>query len=204
LLLTGTLWWRPLRGRILWSARSRSSRYLDTRELTVTLRRTQKLARALPATSDNPPPPDTALGDWFVNRILVDRRPLLLLVASETLLPILIPARDVSTLPARLPELVAARLRRARVPEALIAAEIAAMAPIGVSKTANASIMGVVVDFGYAVETHLPIRAWDETTLPFVEAAISETPCFASRRVGQVIVPELDSPTALADRWGAR
>jgi hypothetical protein len=172
--------------------------------LTVTLRRTQKLARALPVTSDNPPPPDTALGDWFVNRFVVDRRPLLLLVASNSLLPILIPARDVGTLPRRLPDLVAARLRRAGIPAPLIDAEVAAMAPVGVSKTSDRSVMGIVVDFAYAVETHLPVRAWDETTLPFVEAQISETPCFASRRSEQVVVPELDAPMALAHRWGAR
>lgn len=47
--------------------------------MTVTLRRTQKLARALPLSSESPPPPDTALGDWYVNRLVVDRRPLLLL-----------------------------------------------------------------------------------------------------------------------------
>lgn len=172
--------------------------------MTVTLRRTQKLARALPATREDAPPPDTALGDWFVNRFVVDRRPLLLLVASHTLLPIIIPARDVSSLPERLPELVAARLRRLGIPPHQIDAEIAAMAPVGVSKTSDRSVMGIVVDFGYAVETHLPVQAWDETTLPFVEAQIAETPCFASRRSEQVVVPDIDSPAALAHRWGAR
>ena len=45
---------------------------------------------------------DTALGDWYVNRLVVDRQPLLLLVSSSSLLPLLMPARGVRSLPERL------------------------------------------------------------------------------------------------------
>ncbi len=171
--------------------------------MTVTLRRTQKLARALPVTDGDALPPDTALGDWYVNRLVVDRRPLLLLVASRTLFPIVMPARDVSTLAARLPEIVGARLRRAGIPPALIDAEIAAMAPVGVAKTADRSVLGIMVDFAEAVALYLPIRAWDESTLPFIEAKVAQTPCFSSRRFAETVFPDSATPAALADRWGA-
>lgn len=172
--------------------------------MTVTLRRTQKLARALPLSVESPPPPDTALGDWYVNRLVVDRRPLMLLVAARTLFPILVPARNVGSLPERLPRIVASGLFRARMPVEHIDAEFAAMTPVGVAKTADRSVLGIMVDFADATAAYLPSRAWDETTLPFVEARLAETPCFSSRRFSETIFPADATRIALADRWGAR
>ena len=77
----------------------------------VILRPTRKLNSLLPATEVIPTSSDTALGDWYVNRVVVDRQPLLLLVSSTSLLPMLIPAQNVRGLPARLAALVEARLR---------------------------------------------------------------------------------------------
>jgi hypothetical protein len=71
----------------------------------VVIRPTQKLRSALPATQPVEPS-DTALGDWYVNRLVVDRRPLLLLVSSESLLPVLVPATHVRELPQHLEDLV--------------------------------------------------------------------------------------------------
>jgi uncharacterized protein DUF6933 len=61
----------------------------------VILRPTKKLGALLPPEKSVPVSHDTALGDWYVNRIVVDRQPLLLLVSSASLLPLLLPARDV-------------------------------------------------------------------------------------------------------------
>ena len=52
----------------------------------VVLRRTRKLERILSVSASLPTQSDTALGDWYVNRLTVDRRPLLLLVSSHGLL----------------------------------------------------------------------------------------------------------------------
>lgn len=171
--------------------------------MTVTLRRTQKLARALPITTEAPRPPDTALGDWYANRLVVDRRPLVLLVSAVTLFPMLIPGRDIASLPERLPDLVGQRLRRAGISSRHVAAEIAAMNPVQVAKTADRSVVGILVDFAGAAALYLPIRGWDETTLPFVEARLAETPCFASRSTARTVHPDRDTPRALAARWGA-
>ena len=78
--------------------------------MTVILRRTEKLADVLPISAGVPVESDTGLGDWYVNRIVHDRKPLLLLVSAITLLPILILARNVRALPTQLPELVRRRL----------------------------------------------------------------------------------------------
>ena len=78
----------------------------------VILRPTRKALASLVPLTDVASGSDTALGDWYVNRIVVARRPLLLLVSSRSLLPILAPAREVRGLPMRLPGLVASRLKR--------------------------------------------------------------------------------------------
>ena len=75
----------------------------------VVLRPTRKLRSLLPATDVVPRGFDTALGDWYVNRLTADRKPLLLLVSSTSLLPMLVPAWDVRGLPKRLVALKIAR-----------------------------------------------------------------------------------------------
>jgi hypothetical protein len=169
----------------------------------VVLRRTQKLAAALPISVPAPPDSTTALGDWYVNRLTVDRRPLLLLASTRSLLPMLIPARDVASLPARLPDLVATRLRRLGIPLSVVQAEIASMRPVQVGATADRSVVGIMVDFAKSVPFHLDPGAWDDTTLPFVEAQLAETPCHASGRSEDVIFPDRKAPELLLARWGA-
>ncbi len=53
----------------------------------VILRPTQKLRALLPLTTGSFGESETALGDWYINRIVVDRRPLLLLLSAKALLP---------------------------------------------------------------------------------------------------------------------
>ena len=169
----------------------------------VVLRRTQKLAAALPISTPVSADSTTALGDWYVNRLTVDKRPLLLLVSARSLLPLLIPARDVASLPDRLPDLVAARLRRLGIPPAVVHAEIASIRPVRVGPTADRSVVGIMVDFAKGVPFHLEVGAWDDTTLPFVEAQLAETPCHASGRFEDVIFPDRKAPELLLARWGA-
>ena len=78
----------------------------------VVLRATRKVLRTLPSITANDTASDTALGDWYVNRVVVDRQPLLLLVSSLSLLAIIAPARKVRDLPKRLPRVVVDRLLR--------------------------------------------------------------------------------------------
>ena len=171
--------------------------------MTVTLRRTQKLASVLPATIETPPAPDSALGDWYANRIVVNRKPLLLLLSSRTLLAILLPARELRALPSRLGDVVAQRLRRLGIEQRLIEAEVGAMDPVLVSKTSDRAIVGIMVDFANMIPYHLDRGAWDESTLPFVEARLAKVPCFTSRAGEQTVFPDVATRTVLAERWGA-
>src|SRR6476646_119152 len=113
----------------------------------VILRPTRKLASLLPVTGIATAPGDTALGDWYVNRIVVNRQPLLLLVSSASLLPMLVPARDVRGLPARLAELVETRLRHFGLEARTINAEKSAMTPVEIGPTTDRSVLGIMVDF---------------------------------------------------------
>ena len=120
----------------------------------VILRPTRKLNSLLPATEVIPTSSDTALGDWYVNRVVVDRQPLLLLVSSTSLLPMLIPAQNVRGLPARLAALVEARLRRCGLDDRTIAAETLAMASVAVGPTVDRSVLGIMVDFAKAADAN--------------------------------------------------
>jgi len=169
----------------------------------VILRPTAKLRSLLPLSDAPISPSDTALGDWYVNRLVVDRRPLLLLVSSRALLPLLIPARSVRNLPVRLAELVGARLTRLGVNASVIAAEVRTMTPVVTAPTNDRSTLGIMVDFAKSIPYHLDPNGWDETTLPFVESRLAETPCHAGRRQEQVIFPDRDAPALLSARWSA-
>jgi hypothetical protein len=171
--------------------------------LTVFLRRTEKLAAVLSLTEHMPSASDTALGDWYVNRFVVDPQPLLLLVSAVTLLPLIIPARDVRRLPSQLPQLVRQRLQRFELNPAWLDAEIAAMSPVLVAKTASRSVLGVMTDFVKAVGFYLPSGGWDATSLPFVEARLAETPLFTSRAITATVFPVKATPERLSARWSA-
>jgi hypothetical protein len=97
---------------------------------------------------------------------VVDRRPLLILVSSTSLLPILIPARDVASLPERLPALVHARLERLGVPGPVIDAEVDAMRPVVTADTSNRSVTGIMVDFAQMTPYHLDAGRWNDDSLP--------------------------------------
>ena len=167
----------------------------------VILRRTRKLSALLPATEVVPANSDTALGDWYVNRVVVDRQPLLLLVSSITLLPLLIPARDVRGLPGRLAALVESRLRRCGIDNQAITAEAGAMASVAVGPTVDRSVLGIMVDFAKAVPLYIEREQWDEATLRVVEERLAETPCHAARPYDRVIFPEKKAPEVLRAKW---
>lgn len=155
----------------------------------------------LPVTTETPPAPDSALGDWYANRMVVDRKPLLLLLSSRALLAILLPARDLRTLPSRLGEVVAQRLRRFGMEKELIDAEVAAMGRVHVSKTCDRAVVGIMVDFAKMIPYHLDQGAWDESTLPFVEAKLAGAPCFSGRPGDQAVFPDVATRALISARW---
>ncbi len=170
----------------------------------VILRPTRKLQALLPPRGAVLDSSDTALGDWYVNRLTVDRQPLLLLVSAASLLPMLLPARGVRRLPERLAALVGQRLQRCGVNPLVIGAETRAMGEVVVAPTIDRSVLGIMVDFSKAVSWYLEPGGWSEATLPEVEARLAETPCHASRAVDRVVFPDRKAPELLNAKWAAR
>jgi hypothetical protein len=169
----------------------------------VILRPTLKLRKLLPVTDAATLESDTALGDWYVDRLVVDKRPLLLLVSSKGLWPLLTTARDVRSLPQRLPQQLADSLRRTSIPEPLIAAECNAMSPVVVAPTRDRSILGVMNDSIYRLPYHLERGRWNEDTLPLVEYQLARTPWFAKGQAAKVTHPLEAVPELLEARWTA-
>lgn len=168
----------------------------------VILRATQKVLKTLPASAGETDASNTALGDWYINRITLDRQPLLLIVSSNSRLAILTPARDVKTLPSRIGKLVAARLARLGVAQDLIAAEVAAMDVVLVGRTRDRSVTGQLVDFAKAIPYYVPVgTAKDDAVLHFVEHRLGETPCLCGRSGSEAIWPERESVRLLEKRW---
>jgi hypothetical protein len=168
----------------------------------VVLRPVKALNNSLPLSNISAPASTTALGDWYAKRVVVDRKPLVVLVSSKSLLAIVISARDLRSLPDRLPELVASRLRRHDVDRRLIEREVAAMSPVVIAPTADRSVIGIMIQIANELPAHLEIGAWDESTLPIVEAQIAQTPWHAGRRQDEVIWPDRAIHDLLLKRWG--
>ena len=146
---------------------------------------------------------DNALGDWYVSRLVIDRKPLLLLVSAASRLAIVIPARDVKSLPVRLAQIVGLRLRRIGVSESVIASEVAATTLVCVGKTVDRSVTGQLVDFAKALPHYLPVNGWDESTLISAEDKLAETPCRAGRSSAEVIWPLRTAIELLNTTWSA-
>ena len=167
----------------------------------VILRATRKVLRSLPQSAVEVYVSDTALGDWYVNRMVVDRQPLLLMVSALSLLAVLTPARAVRTLPDRFPGLIADRLRRLGVDWHLIGREMEAMLTVRVGTTKDRSVVGTMVDFAKMIPYDLPEDGWDASSLRSAEESLAETPCRASRSFQEVIFPGKATIQLLRAKW---
>lgn len=169
------------------------------------LRATLKLLKSLPdCSAELPETPINALGDWYANKVVVHRRPVILLMSSTSLLTILAPARDVKTLPDRLPQLVGDRLRRLPVSEHIVAAEVEAMGQVLVSKTLDRSLRAQLVHLARELPYYLPAEGWQDSDLGKAEDVLSDTPCRVSRPDVQSIWPKRTAARLLLATWPAQ
>jgi hypothetical protein len=166
------------------------------------LRATKKVLSRLPApTTPDETPVENALGDWFVNRVVIARQPLLVLVSSTSLLPIVTPANNVRGLPDRLWKLVFGRLVRLGVPDRLAQAELEAMEPMHVAPTNDRSVVGILTQFCLDLPYVVPEGPWTHEDLMRAESRLGETPCHASRRFEDVVWPNEKAVELIWSRW---
>ena len=86
----------------------------------------------------------TALGDWYATILAARPSHLVLLVNESTRLPVVLPARELSTVATRIPEAITDVLRDLGVDPAVIDRERAAMAEIVFGRTASRSVLGTM------------------------------------------------------------
>lgn len=167
----------------------------------VILRATHKILRILPKTAHPEVSSDTALGDWYINRIVIDRRPLLLMISGPSRLAILEPARDVKHLPQRIAASVERRLNSLGASRHWIDKEIAAMDTVAVASTKDRSVVGQMVDFAKAVPFYLPEGDWGDPDLRMIETRLSETPCLCGGRSEDTIWAKREAVALLSKKW---
>jgi hypothetical protein len=166
----------------------------------VVLRPTRKLRAVLP-TSDAVVLSTGALGDWYVDRQVHGHQPLLLVVSAASLLPIVVRAKNVRDLPARLPDVVALRLVRLGVTASLIESERREMMTVQIGPANDRSVIGTMVDFAKGISYYLE-AGWRDEDLRVLEDRLAETPCRAGKRQDLVVFPDRKARELLATRWG--
>ncbi|MBI1944526.1 MAG: hypothetical protein HYS27_02450 [Deltaproteobacteria bacterium] len=113
-----------------------------------TLRCTQKLLKRLKtAPSPSPPAPTTVLGDWYANHVIVGRQHLVVCCSERTYLPVIVPARELASLPSRLTDALGTMLVALDVPEGALREELAAMSEVAIGKTASRVVVGVLTEY---------------------------------------------------------
>jgi hypothetical protein len=139
-----------------------------------TLRATAKLLKRLKAMPDPSPPPSTGrLGAWYANLLVVRPAQLVLCVSERTLLPVLVPAKDISSLPQRLAIAAGEMLRAIGVPEVEVIRELRQMVEWRIAKTASRQVLGSMNDFAWMAEVD------PRETMSLLDRALllAESPC---------------------------
>lgn len=100
-------------------------------------------------------PPTTVLGDWYATLVYARPHQLVVCMNERTLLVVLVPARESSSLGTRFREVVTAQLRRLGVPHAAIEAEARAMSKLAFGPTASRSLLGCLREAVFALSLEL-------------------------------------------------
>jgi hypothetical protein len=140
-----------------------------------TLRCTQKLLSRGFVASPGEHQPTTVLGDWYANIALSRPQHLILCVSEKSLLPLVIPAKDLKNLTARLREQLASVLATFGVPAQRIESELNAMHEYRVGRTTNKSILGSLNEFMFHLEHGLHSRP--ELSLTHRALKLADMPC---------------------------
>ena len=144
----------------------------------ITLCCTQKVRDRLrlPAELPGPPPPTSALGDWYVNLIQIGRQQIVLATSERSLLTVLFPALGLrQTLIPNLQTGVRQLLFALAVPESIARRELDAMQAVSFARATNRRVLGSMNDFAFQ------LGAYMERTGGALELALrlSDTPMSA-------------------------
>jgi hypothetical protein len=138
------------------------------------IRATQKLLPKLGTPVVDPPPSTTVLGDWYAKPFGVAQRRFVLLISEKSRLAVVMPGRDVATLPKRFPEAMGMQLALLGVPQAAYEREMEECRDVVLAKTASKSLLGTLNDYAYMVHHRLSTKSDDD--LDAAAFSLSHTP----------------------------
>jgi hypothetical protein len=95
------------------------------------------------------------LGAWYVNLLIVHRQHILLLVSERTLLPVLMPAKNLALFPKQFPAVLGEMLGAIALPPEKILAELQEMTEWRFAKTASRQILGSMNDFAKILDVYI-------------------------------------------------
>jgi hypothetical protein len=112
------------------------------------IRCTQKLLdRGAPPPVQSPTAPTTVLGDWYANIIFTRPEQLVICISQKTLLPVVVPAKDIKRLPERVLAAAEAMLTAIGVSSEDVELELDEMQKAVFAKTADRRVLGSLNDF---------------------------------------------------------
>jgi hypothetical protein len=120
----------------------------------VTIRCTQKLLRSFQRDTILPSS-TTLLGDWYATILFARPEQLILCVSERTLLPVVVAARDASSLGVRLAQSLREVLRRLVVPSSLVDNEAMKMNPVAFGPTQDRRVLGTIKEFMFHLSWYL-------------------------------------------------
>jgi hypothetical protein len=131
------------------------------------------LARLGHAPANEPGPSSTLLGDWYANLIFLRGARLVLCVSERTLLPVVLHARELATLGARLPSAAGDVLAAIGIPAQIAHDERDRMTEVVFARTASRRILGSMNDLAYLLAADFDANA----SLLDLALNLAETPC---------------------------
>ena len=142
------------------------------------IRCTRKLLdRGAPPPIQSPTAPTTVLGDWYANIIFTRPEQLVICISQKTLLPVVVPAKDIKRLPERVLAAAEIMLTAIGVPGEEVASELDEMQKAVFAKTADRRVLGSLNDFVF----HLQHGTGSHQHMTLHERAlcIAQMPCGA-------------------------
>jgi hypothetical protein len=120
------------------------------------------------------PTATTCLGDWYANRLNLGHKRFLLCTNEQSLLTVVVPAKDLRSLPSRLADAVGRLLQTLGVPVNQIAAELSQMEASRYGRTTSRVVLGSMNDFAWLAEGYILEGGMED--LNAVSKMISESP----------------------------
>ena len=137
---------------------------------------TRKLLKRLPAQPKaSAGSSSNVLGDWYADILFTRPQRLVMCTSERSLLPVVIPARELSTLLPRFRRALQKMLAKLSVPQHLIDSELANMADVTVAPTASRVVLGFMNDFKFQCRVHLDHDAG--LSLEQLSLLLAHTPC---------------------------